>query len=105
MQVRDEREVSRYAQGDRLAEMLLCRRCGVLVSALWREQRLYGVVNANVLDARERFGSTQPVSPRALSADAKTSRWLSIWFANVARVTGEIPEGGGSGIMSVSIDS
>ena len=87
MQVRDEREVSRYAQGDRLAEMLLCRRCGVLVSALWREQRLYGVVNARVLDERAAFAELQPVSPRTLSADAKRSRWQSIWFANVTLTT------------------
>jgi hypothetical protein len=86
IQVRDERDISRYAQGDRLAEMLLCRTCGCLVSALWREQRLYGVVNANALDAREPFGSAEPVSPRALSADEKTRRWQSIWFADVTLV-------------------
>ena len=86
IKIRDDRDASRYAQGDRLAEMLLCRNCGVLVGALWREQReqrLYGVMNAGVLDGQVAFASVQPVSPRMLSADAKTSRWQSIWFANV----------------------
>jgi len=83
IRIRDERDISRYAQGDRLAEMLLCRNCGVLVSALWREQRLYGVVNASALEARAAFAAAQPVSPRTLSAAAKTSRWQSIWFADV----------------------
>jgi len=87
--IRDERDASRYAQGDRLAEMLLCRNCGVLVGALWREQRLYGVVNAGALDGHVAFAAVQPVSPRTLPADAKTSRWQSIWFAEVTVVTGE----------------
>lgn len=87
--IRDERDASRYAQGDRLAEMLLCRNCGVLVGALWREQRLYGVVNAGALDGQVAFAAVQPVSPRTLPADAKTSRWQSIWFAEVTVVTGE----------------
>jgi hypothetical protein len=86
IQIRDEADTGRYAQGDRLAEMLLCRNCGVLVSALWREQRLYGVVNANALAQRVAFAATKPVSPRTLSADAKRSRWRSIWFANVTVV-------------------
>ena len=85
-QIRDEADAGRYAQGDRLAEMLLCRNCGVLVSALWREQRLYGVVNANALAQRGAFADTKPVSPRTLSADAKRSRWQSVWFANVTVV-------------------
>jgi len=83
IEVRAERDTSRYAQGDRLAEMLLCRNCGVLVSALWHEQHLFGVVNANVLAQREAFAETKPVSPRTLSADEKRSRWQSIWFAQV----------------------
>jgi hypothetical protein len=86
--IRDERDTNRYAQGDRLAEMLLCRNCGVLVCALWRGQRLYGVVNASVLDGRIAFAAAQPVSPRTLSADSKKGRWQSIWFADVTLATG-----------------
>src|SRR5215469_1071267 len=62
IQIRDEADTGRYAQGDRLAEMLLCRNCGVLVGALWREQRLYGVVNASVLAQRVAFAGTKPRS-------------------------------------------
>src|SRR5215469_4824393 len=83
IELRDERDTGRYAQGDRVAEMLLCRNCGVLVCALWQEQRLYGVVNANILAQRAVFADTKPVSPRTLSADAKRSRWQAIWFAKV----------------------
>ena len=87
IRILEERDTSRYTQGDRLAEMLVCRNCGVLVGALWREQRLYGVVNVSVLDERAAFADAQPVSPRTLSADAKRSRWQSIWFANVTLTT------------------
>ena len=85
----DERAAIHYAQGDRLAEMLLCRNCGVLVGALWREQRLYGVLNASVLESAVAFAETQPVSPRTLSAAAKMSRWKSLWFADVTLTSGE----------------
>jgi hypothetical protein len=87
IQIRNEGDTGRYAQGAGIAEMLLCRNCGVLVGALWREQRLYGVVNARVLDERAAFADPQPVSPRTLSADAKRSRWQSLWFANVTLTT------------------
>ncbi|MBV8146951.1 MAG: aldehyde-activating protein [Gammaproteobacteria bacterium] len=76
-------EVQGYRQGAAIAEMLLCRRCGVLVAALWQGQRLYGVVNATALAANDRFGATVPVSPKQLSAQEKTSRWQSLWFADV----------------------
>jgi len=85
--IRDERDTSRYAQGDRLAEMLLCRNCGVLVSALWRDRCLYAVVTLSVLDARAAFADAQPASPRTLSAEAKKSRWQSLWFSNVTVAT------------------
>jgi hypothetical protein len=91
--IRNERDAGRYAQGAGIAEMLICRNCGVLVGALWRGQRLYGVVNACVLESRHAFAAPQPVSPRTLSADAKTSRWQSIWFADVILAPGEPPSG------------
>jgi len=92
-QIRDEHDTSRYAQGDRLAEMLLCRNCGVLAGALWRGERLYAVVNASVLTARAAFAAPLPASPRTLSAEAKKSRWQSIWFADVTIVTSEARRG------------
>ena len=88
VEIRSEHDTARYAQGDRLAEMLLCRKCGVLVAALWREERLYGVVNVAVLDERSAFAPAEPVSPRTLSAEAKVSRWQSLWFADVTLATG-----------------
>ena len=86
--IADEADSARYRQGAGLAEMLLCRRCGVLVAALWQGSGLYGVVNVAALDARGEFPAPQPVSPRQLSAEAKVSRWESIWFPGVRLTSG-----------------
>ena len=91
IRIADARDAGRYTQGAGIAEMLLCRRCGVLVAALWQADRLYGVVNARALDARDEFSAAQSVSPQQLSPEAKVSRWQSIWFADVRLATGTPP--------------
>jgi hypothetical protein len=83
IQLREERDVGRYTQGAGIAEMILCRTCGVLIAALWREPRLYGVVNASVLDARDAFAAVQAVAPKELPPDEKRKRWQSLWFSEV----------------------
>jgi hypothetical protein len=88
IQLRAERDASRYAQGAGIAEMLLCRTCGVLVAALWREQQLYGVVNVSVLDARAAFAAAQTVAPKELSPEEKRKRWQSLWFSAVTLTAG-----------------
>jgi hypothetical protein len=87
--IRDAGQVSRFRQGSNTAEMLLCRQCGVLVGALYQEtDRLFGTLNAKVLDCRASFGAEQTVSPKSLAADQKVQRWRDIWFPDV-RVTAE----------------
>jgi hypothetical protein len=92
LRVRDQRDTGRYAQGDEIAEMLLCRNCGVLVAALWQGPHLYGVVNVNSLEARASFAAPQPASPKSLSAEGKVSRWQKIWFADVSVVNADSGE-------------
>ena len=91
IRIADESAAGRYAQGDAIAEMLLCRRCGVLVAALYAGETLHGVVNVSALEARAEFAAPEPVSPRQLSPQAKMSRWQSLWFPNVAVTAGEPP--------------
>lgn len=82
IQIRNELEVNRFRQGSNTAEMLLCRTCGVLVGALYREShRLFGTLNVKALDSS--FGLEQSVSPKSLSPDQKVRRWRDIWFPNV----------------------
>jgi hypothetical protein len=83
--VRDEHEVARYRQGSGQAQLLLCRRCGVLVAAvLDHDGRLYAAVNARAIDAAVLFGAEQSVSPQSLSGEDKVKRWQGIWFSNVS---------------------
>jgi hypothetical protein len=98
IRIADRHAAGRYRQGSGLAELLFCRHCGVAIGALYRsEQRLYGVVNANVLDAAAGFGAEHSVSPQRLSADQKVSRWRELWFADVLILTpASPPVAGGS---------
>jgi hypothetical protein len=84
IQINDAAQVSRFRQGSNTAEMLLCRSCGVLVGALYREaDRLFGTLNVQALDCRAAFGAAHSVSPKLLAADQKVQRWRDLWFPDV----------------------
>jgi len=84
IRIRDESECGRYAQGSGQAQLLLCRKCGVLVGPLYSEGgRTYATVNVNAVDAGMTFGPQQTVSPRKLSAGDKVKRWKHFWFSDV----------------------
>jgi hypothetical protein len=84
IQIGNEFEVNRFRQGSNTAEMLLCRTCGVLVGALYREaHRLFGTLNVKALESRPSFGPEQGVSPKLLSPDQKVRRWRELWFPDV----------------------
>lgn len=89
IRIEDPNLTGRYRQGNALADMLLCTRCGVLVGAVYSsEGRTYATVNVRVLDAAGTFSSEKPVSPKQLSGDQKVSRWQELWFRNVQIVSG-----------------
>jgi hypothetical protein len=84
IQIRDPQYSASYRQGNELAEMLLCTRCGVLVGALYRDDgRVYATVNAKAMEGAPDFGAEQPVSPKELGPDDKVARWKKLWFSNV----------------------
>jgi hypothetical protein len=77
-------EVARYRQGAELAEMLVCRRCGVLVGALYDSGAgVYGVLNVRALDQQARFAPPETASPQRLTPTQKAERWKRLWFAQV----------------------
>ncbi len=85
IQIGNDLQVNRFRQGSNTAEMLLCRTCGVLVGALYRESdRLFGTLNVKALDSCLSFGPEQSVSPKSLSPDQKVRRWRELWFPNVS---------------------
>ena len=99
IRIGDESRAGAYRQGSGTAEMLVCRTCGVLVGALYRDApRKYAVVNVRAVDPRSRFGAEQPVSPKALPATARVRRWQEIWFSNVTITPGDAPTAGGAGV-------
>ena len=84
VRINDPHQSGTYRQGNELAEMLLCTRCGVLMGALYRAAGLvYGTVNVRVIEGAESFGVEKPASPQKLSADEKISRWKDLWFSSV----------------------
>jgi hypothetical protein len=90
IRIRDEQHAGRYHQGSGMAELLLCRNCGVLVGALYRGSgRLYAAVNAKVIDGPATFGAEQPVSPQTLTDREKVRRWRDLWFSAVSIVAGD----------------
>jgi hypothetical protein len=87
LRVRDAARLGSYRQGSGAAEMLVCRTCGVLLGALYRDgERIYGVVNSRSLEAPQGLGAEQPVSPQTLGPEQKQQRWRQLWFANVTIV-------------------
>lgn len=82
--IKDQRDSSSYRQGSGAAECLLCRNCGVLVGALYRDgERLYATINVKAIAAGTRFASEETVSPQKLSEAEKIKRWQQLWFADV----------------------
>jgi hypothetical protein len=78
---RDAAGPRRYRQGSRQAEFLSCATCGVLVAVVARaaDGRLLGAANRNSFDHRDEFGASVVASPQQLEAQAKRSRWSTLW--------------------------
>ncbi|MDG4603983.1 MAG: hypothetical protein P9C48_05560 [Defluviicoccus sp.] len=74
----------KYRQGSRIADMILCSNCGVLVGAICQtEDHFIAAINTKIIDGDITFGVGTPVSPKTLPADAKVPRWKKLWFSNV----------------------
>jgi hypothetical protein len=84
IRISDEQQVNWFRQGSNTAEMLLCRTCGVMVGAVYREgDRIFATLNVRSLDSQLAFGAEQSVSPKLLPQDQKVRRWRDIWFPDV----------------------
>lgn len=77
-------QVSRYKQGDNLVELLICRKCGVLVSVSYAlEGKVFGGLNSKTLVNRDKLAPSLVASPKLLSSSEKIQRWKDIWFPDV----------------------
>lgn len=82
--VRDMDLLGKYRQGSGIADCLFCKCCGVLIGVTHRiNGQLCGAINTQAVEDGTIFGEKKPVSPKELSASAKTERWNGVWFSNV----------------------
>jgi hypothetical protein len=88
--IKKESEARHYRQGSGTADLLLCGKCGNLVGVFYQgDARLFGAINARIIDGGVHFAPEQSVSPKRLSPDAKAARWQEIWFSQVRVNIGE----------------
>lgn len=84
IRLQDAGSMSSYRQGSGAAECIFCRNCGVLIGALYRSDgRIWGAINAKIVESPTSFGAEEVVSPKKLSGDEKEKRWQDIWFSDV----------------------
>ena len=83
--VAQKSRLSKYKQGDCLADFLICQICGVLVGACYKYRgRLYATVNSRTLALNTELKQYKMVSPQKLSNIEKNQRWQDVWFSNVS---------------------
>jgi hypothetical protein len=84
IRIQDAQQLSRYRQGAGLADMLVCKTCGVMTGVIFQaDGRTFAAVNSKIIEGQVRFGAEQPVSPKLLSGSDKAQRWQDIWFSQV----------------------
>ncbi len=82
--IRKEHDTSRYRQGSRIADFLLCKTCGVLIGVFYEEgERVYASINARSADDYADFGAGQVVSLTRLGDEERIARWKRAWFRHV----------------------
>lgn len=83
--VKNETNLSRYRQGNEIADCLVCSVCGVLVGVCYEEHgHLYATVNSKTVGNSTDFGAEAVVSPRTLNDQEKIQRWKNAWFSDVS---------------------
>lgn len=84
VKIEDERQLSIYKQGSDLAELFVCRLCGVNVIICFQEETgLIAALNARSFDRYAEFDTPVTVSPKKLSSEEKMSRWHDLWTSDV----------------------
>jgi hypothetical protein len=72
--------VQRYRFGLGITDFLICRRCGVYLLAMMEiDGAHYAVLNANVLDSRDRLAPPQPMDYDGEDAAGRSARRKARW--------------------------
>jgi hypothetical protein len=76
-----------YRFGLKLADFLICSRCGAYLGAFMSDEHGdYGVLNLNVLDARDRFGAPKAMVYDGESPEDRLARRRARWTPAVLRL-------------------
>jgi hypothetical protein len=85
IEARGTEALGEYRQGLEIARFLLCRRCGVLIAALFDDGATsYGAVNARCLENTTGLGAPQVIPPSTSTAEQKRRLWAKVWTPGVS---------------------
>jgi hypothetical protein len=84
IKIMNESLVNRYRQGSRIADFLVCKKCGVMTNVCYQGANcLYGSINIRSSDEYNLFSSSQGMRLTQLSDEARIQRWKDNWFSSV----------------------
>ena len=88
--IKNESEVSKYRQGSKIADFIICKNCGVLTNVLYKDEgNIFGSINVRSVIASTKFGESHVSHLAQLGDEERIKRWKEVWFSNV-KIKGEI---------------
>ena len=82
--IKNESEVSKYRQGSRIADFLICKNCGVLTNVIYKDNgNVFGSINVRSAIDFAKFGEGHVVHLARLGDEERIKRWKEVWFSNV----------------------
>lgn len=82
--IRNDSDVSRYRQGSKIADFLICKICGIMIGVYYEEDgSVYGSINTRSANEFSAFGEGQVAHLAQLSDEDRINRWKQYWFADV----------------------
>ena len=82
--IKAESNVSKYRQGSKIADFIICKNCGIMTGLLYEENgTTYGSINIRSSNKFSAFGKGQEMHLTQLNDAKRTSLWKKHWFSNV----------------------
>ncbi len=79
-EIKDKNLIGEYQQGSKMADFILCKKCGVLVGVCYKTaDHTFMGINGKIISG-VKFKEMILVSPKKLSAEEKIKRWNEVWF-------------------------
>ena len=84
IKIKNEGEVSKYRQGSRIADFIICRTCGIMTGVCYEENgHIYGSINVRSANEFKLFGESQEANLVGLSEEVRVKHWKNFWFSRV----------------------